>query len=120
METAVWVKSQENPGYSVRERNLSVREVAEQIAASLEKTGLVDEYISTHSARPLEGSVMPADFRWVVYTVEGGNEGHYVHVAYKAYVNQEPQIVEMVLVKTLGGWTKAFEIANWLTMFVHE
>lgn len=127
METAVWVPSPENPGCIVRERNLTHGQVAKEIAEAVEKAGLVDEYVSTwpgrYSFAPPGDQAMPSEYRWVVYAVEGGSEGHYVHVAYKTVVYQrheESKLVELVLVKTFGGWDKAMEIASFLTRYVHE
>ena len=87
------------------------------------------EYFSSPSGRyggkfhPMESweSIFKAEgFRWLaIFAVEGGNEGHYIHVNALYNDAEGTDSHNLFLVKHLGGAEEACFIASLLTQLLH-
>ena len=96
-------------------------EIHEKLSDGLESAGLrIDEYFCVSS--DMRDEVWPDDVRRIaVFTVQGGSEGHYVHVdVYTGKGYEEHKVVSLFLLKTFAGMEHALRLANELTRMLDK
>lgn len=117
----------EPTGYSVRVGGRPLREILQKLSSGLKDAGLiVDEYFSVGTQAELtrEWTCWPDNvFRIAVFAVEGGSEGHYVHVDvyYKddSY-DREVKVTNVFLLKTFLGMEHALRLSNELSRMIEK
>jgi hypothetical protein len=116
----------EATGYVRRIRGRKLTSILKSLNNYLESEGLVvDEYFDVCvSARLGDGRAMEPITEWpegvvhvMVYAVEGGSEGHYVHIDVRIMGDsyEPPTVRGMFLLKTFLGLRHAQRLANVLT-----
>lgn len=115
IETEIWIPNPEKPGYLMLERKKTYAEVFEELVQVLKEQGVYDglDYFSNMMRREQEKGEF-RDWRWIAcYAVEGGNEGHYIHVATIFDNTSEHWKTETVFMgKTFMGMDHALNVAN--------
>ena len=116
----------EPTGYSVRVGGRPLSEIRKKLSAGLERAGLiVDEYFdnSTDAGLNRGWTHWPDDVvRTVVFAVEGGSEGHYVHVDVytRGTYDNEVKVTGVFLLKTFLGMEHALRLSNELTRLLNS
>lgn len=116
----------EKTGYTRRICGRPLADILRALSNHLESEGLVvDEYFDIHpEARYGNGRGTEPVMEWpdsvahvMVYAVEGGSEGHYVHVDVRIMGDtfNPSRVVGLFLLKTFMGLRHAQRIANTLT-----
>lgn len=83
IETEIWVPNPEKPGYLMLERKKTIDEVYEELVEILKEQGVYDEldYFNNSMRWQKKSKMDFPKYRWIsCYAVEGGSEGHYIHV----------------------------------------
>lgn len=117
----------DKPGYLTFDHNTTIRDVYRQCDAALTEAGLIGEmeYFDIFAGYQRAKADWPAS-RWVAcFPVEGGSEGHYVHVEAiglfdrqqlkKGLWHQTDERELLLVGKTFMGLEHAIQIANVLT-----
>lgn len=111
----------EETGLSCYMGGRSLSEIHKKLSSGLESAGLiVDEYfsVSTDATLNRQWETWPKDVRrTVVFAVEGGSEGHYVHVDVytRGQYENEAKVTTLFLLKTFLGMEHALRLSNELT-----
>jgi len=106
----------EETGVSCYVGGRPLSEIHKRLSSGLEDSGLrIDEYFSVSS--DLRDEVWPKNVRRiVVFAVQGGSEGHYVHVdVYTSEHGEETKVATLFLIKTFLGMEHALRLSNELT-----
>ncbi|MCA1064735.1 hypothetical protein QTG56_24300 (plasmid) [Rossellomorea sp. AcN35-11] len=109
IETEVWVPNPENSPFMMTERVKTYKEVYQELSEVLKKEGVYDEldYFSNMMRR--EDSEFSTTYRWIAcFAVEGGNEGHYIHIETISEGGNEL----IYLGKTFMGLEHALKVSN--------
>jgi len=110
----------EETGLSCYVGGRPLSEILQRLSSGLESAGLmVDEYFSVSAdvEYTRKWTVWPKDVRRIaVFAVQGGSEGHYVHVdVYTGEGYEETKVTTLFLLKTFLGMEHALRLSNELT-----
>lgn len=112
IEITIWKPIKDKPGYVTNAGNMTVQEIYDEVKAHLKQNGFYDEmdYFGTGGAKDSQ-SPFP-QWHWIAcYAVQGGSEGHYIHVD---TINSKGR--ETIFTgKTFHGMEHALKISNELT-----
>jgi len=117
----------EETGYIRRASGRPLSEILKKLSSRLEDAGLiVDEYfdVGPGARYTREWTHWPDNVhRIAVFAVEGGSEGHYVHV--DIYHKDDPydrelKVTNVFLLKTFLGMEHALRLSNELTRLIHS
>ncbi|MFH1952560.1 MAG: hypothetical protein ABIL06_13185 [Pseudomonadota bacterium] len=101
-------------GYVVDETGKPVEEVFEYVEGEIERSGMdLGGYDYFQVCFGLRGSLWPVSYRRIAcFAVEGGSEGHYIHVN---VIDNESKTETLLLGKTFLGLDHALALSNALT-----
>lgn len=116
----------EETGYTKRVKGRPLAEILKKLSSGLEDAGFrIDEYfdVGSDARYTREWTEWPANVRRVaVFAVEGGSEGHYVHV--DVYTPNKAanglEVTNVFLLKTFLGMEHALRLSNELTRLLHR
>lgn len=109
IETEIWIKNPEKPGYLMLERKKKVTEVFEELIEVLKEEKVYEELDYFHvSVGNDKDSDFPTFHKIACFAVEGGSEGHYIHIA----VITPAGIDTLFLGKTFCGMEHALKVSN--------
>lgn len=113
IEIEIYRPHPEKPGYLKLERNKTIVEVYDELVPILKEQGVYDELdYFTISGSWQDEREFP-NYRWIAcFAVEGGNEGHYIHVEAISNADGEFQREIVFLGKTFCGLDYALKVAN--------
>jgi hypothetical protein len=122
VEVDVWEPVPGKPGYVRRKEYRLLRDIQEELTAQLQ-LHLPEDFNHVEYFSPGDMTGNEKDRRWpsagrhtAVFTVEGGNEGHYVHVEVLMPDDKPP--ARCFLIKTFGGWESALRLSNAITVLL--
>ncbi len=101
-------------------------EIHKKLSDGIESAGLmIDEYfsVSTDAQLTRHWETWPSNvFRTVCFAVQGGSEGHYVHVDVYTRDQHDPEVkvTTVFLLKTFLGMEHALRLANELTRMIDK
>jgi hypothetical protein len=113
ISTEIYVQHPEKPGYLKEERKKTVQEVFNELTSMLKEQGIYDELESFSIMMGYDKKGDFPNYRWIsCFVVEGGSEGHYIHVDIIAHDVRET----LYLGKTFMGIEHALKVSNLCTM----
>ena len=96
----------------INTENKTVHEVYSELVAILKENGIYNE-IDYFSSMSYKGKEIFPKYRWVgCFAIEGGNEGHYIHVE---TIDVEGIRALLYVGKTFEGLDHALKLSNMLT-----
>ncbi|PLS19067.1 hypothetical protein CVD28_01285 [Bacillus sp. M6-12] len=110
IETEIWVANLEKPGYLKMERKKTVQEVFDELVTVLKEQEVYGEmdYFQISVGNDKKGD-FPV-FRWIAcFAVEGGSEGHYIHIE---VITPTGETETIFLGKTFLGIEHALKVSN--------
>ena len=114
----------ERTGFATRVKGRPVMEIYRKLEALVHSAGLiVDEYFTispdaeyTHNLVEWPDNVVCI----MCYAIEGGSEGHYVHVDVQVRNGRDTETIGVFLIKTFLGMGHVLRLSNTLTRIFHK
>jgi hypothetical protein len=109
IETEIWVNNPEKPGYLMLERKKTLNEVFKELVQVLREHGVYEELDYFHVTVGEDKNRDFPDFHKIAcFAVEGGSEGHYIHIAVITATGTDT----IFLGKTFCGIEHALNVSN--------
>jgi hypothetical protein len=119
IETEIWVPNPEKPGYLMLERMKTIGEVYDELEQILKEQGIYGEMDYFGISSGWNGRKQEArkqdfpNYRWIAcFAVEGGSEGHYIHVEIISAEGGKWKREIIFLGKTFCGLEHALKVSN--------